>query len=435
MTRPVAYLRRSSATRTSRSGRGRREGHVSHEVQTAAVHALARQHGHELRADDVLEDWGVSGRRERTQQRRAYLVLRERIRAGQVSALYAYSLSRLARSTRELLDLAEACDAASVPIRLAKEGEPDIATSHGRMYLTVLAAVATFESEVASERAVDRTAALRDRGAFVGRPPYGWRHGDDGQLVRYEPEASVDDEVRQLYAATPNAREVARTLNERGVASPTGVLWRDGTVRRIIARGGGALTPGARDRTVRGSRALHVAAFARLLVCAECGHRLTTNRNRYVTAAGEARRWTGYTCQGARLMPSHTRPAAISEAAVLRWAMPEVARLAIPIGEVAMAEVAALERARLAARREAVVDMVEAGTITRTEAEPRLARIVSEVAELDEREAIRSIPTVDWAWPPATLGPVLAAIFQRITVDLRAGQLTADWAVPEWRAA
>src|SRR5687767_12505417 len=107
--RPLAYLRRSGTTTNG--------GHVSYAVQEAAVLELAQRDGH----GDVerIVEWGKSGAAEagafggtgRGGRRKAYAVLKERIAAGEVSVLYAYSLSRLARSTRELLDLAETCAA------------------------------------------------------------------------------------------------------------------------------------------------------------------------------------------------------------------------------------------------------------------------------------------------------------------------------------
>jgi DNA invertase Pin-like site-specific DNA recombinase len=435
MKRPTAYLRRSNTTKeTDETGKAKRSGHLSYAMQEDAVRDLAAKNGDVLADDDMLVDWGISGRQDRTAQRKGYRTLRDRLADGQVSALYAYSLSRLARSTRELLDLAETCANANVPIRLAKEGTLDFASPHGRLYLTVLAAVATFESEVSGERGRDRAAAARANGEFVGRPPFGWRHDPDtSRLVRFEPEANVDEMVRQMYRKAPNARGLARTLNEMGLPSPAGGQWRDGTVRRIVTRGGEPVAIEHRDRTVRGSRALHVATFARLLVCAECGHRLTTSRKTVRNAAGESRRWTGYSCQGARLIKTHSRPAAISETAMLRWAKPEVARLEIPFSHVKLAETAATERAALLVRRERVVDMIENGPITRLEAEPRLTRIAAELGALDEQEATLALPEVDWSWPPETLAPVLASIFKKITVDLVGGVLVGEWRVPEWR--
>ena len=81
---------------------------------------LAAQHGD----GDLLllSDWGRSGRGDRTHRRAEYLRLKEMVADGQVSSIYSYSLSRLARSLSEYHALAELCQDQGVPIRLCKEG-------------------------------------------------------------------------------------------------------------------------------------------------------------------------------------------------------------------------------------------------------------------------------------------------------------------------
>src|SRR5438874_90852 len=69
----------------------------------------------------LLSDWNRSGRK--TASRPDYLRLRKMVEAGEVSVLYAYSLSRLARSLTEYSHLVEVCRQQQVTIRLAKEGE------------------------------------------------------------------------------------------------------------------------------------------------------------------------------------------------------------------------------------------------------------------------------------------------------------------------
>ena len=206
--RPVAYVRRSNAGTANGNGR------VSFDAQRSAVLELAARRGDP--EPELVVEWGLSGADAasscggtgRGGRRRAYRELRARIDAGQVSALYAYSLSRLARSTRELLDLAEACVAQGVPIRLAKEGDIDGTSPSGRLYLTVLAAVSTFEAEVSAERAHDRNEQMRDRGAFIGRPPYGSLL-EDGQLVPDPIAAPILKRVLRLYRDLKSpAREV-----------------------------------------------------------------------------------------------------------------------------------------------------------------------------------------------------------------------------------
>lgn len=415
--RPVAYLRRSNAG----NGNGKNSGRVSFDAQRAAVLELAARRGDP--EPELVVEWGVSGADAsgagkmggtgRGGRRRVYHELRARIDAGQVSALYAYSLSRLARSTRELLDLAEACVAHGVPIRLAKEGDIDGTSPAGRLYLTVLAAVSTFEAEVSAERAHDRNEQMKERGAFIGRPPYGYLLAD-GRLVPDPVATPVVDRVLRLYRDLRSPAKVARALNEAGVPAPQGGSrgWGDGTVRRILARQPGARPPA----TVRGSRAVPTATFARLLRC-HCGATLTPARKRYTTAAGQARVWVGYTCPAARYGRGHGPTRAVAESVILAAAKVEAERLRLP-DRVEVETQAEAQRAELDARRGRIIDALESGVITRAEAEPRLDAIKAEVTSLEVEIDTIDIPGLDWNWRPETINSVLVALWERIELGL-----------------
>ena len=80
-------------------------------------------------------------------------------------------LDRLARSTRDLLDIAEQLKAADAGLRSLHEPWADTTSPAGRMVLTVFAGIGEFERELIHERtSVGRTAA-KSRGVRFGRPP------------------------------------------------------------------------------------------------------------------------------------------------------------------------------------------------------------------------------------------------------------------------
>ena len=425
--RPFAYLRRSNAS--GHNGNGR----VSFDTQRAAVLELAARRGEA--EPQLCIEWGASGAARasafggtgRGGRRRAYHELRAAIDADRVSSLYAYSLSRLARSTRELLDLAEACVAHGVPIRLAKEGDIDGTTPSGRLYLTVLAAVSTFEAEVSAERARDRNETMREQGAYVGRAPYGLLIAPDGRLVPDPVAAPIIKRVVRLYGELKSPARVARALNYARVPAPQGGKWADGTIRRILGRHG--LMP----PTVRGSRALPAATFARLLTCPHDASTLTPTRKRYRTARGEAREWVGYTCSAARYDRTHPKPHGVAESVIAAAARAEAARLRLP-DRVELERKADAKRADLEARRERVIDALEAGTITRTEAEPRLARIAAELAAIEAETEAVDVPRLDWQWPPEAINGVLRALWERVELGPDLLPVRFVWTVPEWRA-
>jgi DNA invertase Pin-like site-specific DNA recombinase len=79
-------------------------------------------------------------------------------------------LDRLARSTRDLLDIAEKLKEASAGLRSLAEPWADTTSPAGRMVLTVFAGIAEFERELIHQRiSSGRVAAAAGGGAV--RPP------------------------------------------------------------------------------------------------------------------------------------------------------------------------------------------------------------------------------------------------------------------------
>jgi DNA invertase Pin-like site-specific DNA recombinase len=80
-------------------------------------------------------------------------------------------LDRLARSTRDLLDIAEQLKIAEAGLRSLHEPWADTTSPAGRMVLTVFAGIAEFERELIHERTRTGRVAAQARGVRFGRPP------------------------------------------------------------------------------------------------------------------------------------------------------------------------------------------------------------------------------------------------------------------------
>ena len=78
------------------------------------------------------------------------------------------SFSRLARSTKDLLELVETFDSKGIGFKSLKE---DISThgASGKLMLTLLGAVATFERELMLEKQKDGIAYARSQGKYKGK--------------------------------------------------------------------------------------------------------------------------------------------------------------------------------------------------------------------------------------------------------------------------
>ena len=93
----------------------------------------------------------------------------DHLRAGDVVTVT--SLDRLARSTRDLLDIAERLQAIGAGLRSLSEPWADTTSPAGKMVLTVFAGIAEFERSLIVERTRRGREAARRRGVQFGRRP------------------------------------------------------------------------------------------------------------------------------------------------------------------------------------------------------------------------------------------------------------------------
>jgi len=80
-------------------------------------------------------------------------------------------LDRLARSTRDLLDIVERLNRSNAGLRSIAEPWADTTSPAGRMVLTVFAGIAEFERALTHDRTSAGRAAARKNGVRFGRPP------------------------------------------------------------------------------------------------------------------------------------------------------------------------------------------------------------------------------------------------------------------------
>jgi DNA invertase Pin-like site-specific DNA recombinase len=80
-------------------------------------------------------------------------------------------LDRLARSTRDLLNILAEIAKAGASFRSLADTWCDTTSAHGRLMLTVLGGLAEFERELIRARTVDGRARAKARGVKFGRKP------------------------------------------------------------------------------------------------------------------------------------------------------------------------------------------------------------------------------------------------------------------------
>ena len=81
------------------------------------------------------------------------------------------SLSRLGRSTKDLIELVELFEKRGVHLVSLKE-QIDTTTSTGKLLFTLMSAIAQFERDTIADRTREGLKAARARGHFGGRPKF-----------------------------------------------------------------------------------------------------------------------------------------------------------------------------------------------------------------------------------------------------------------------
>ena len=79
-------------------------------------------------------------------------------------------LDRLARSTRDLLNVLDQVSSAGATFKSLADAWADTTTPHGRLILTVLGGLAEFERELIRARTGEGRARAKARGVHMGRP-------------------------------------------------------------------------------------------------------------------------------------------------------------------------------------------------------------------------------------------------------------------------
>ena len=147
---------------------------------------------------------------------------------GEIGAVVAWSLDRLARNPRDRLALVEACQKRGVVIALVQGSDMDPTTASGRMVIGVLGEVAQMEIELKGER--QKRAARQRAEAGKAWTPTRWfgytKPLPDGTGIEIvESEAEL---LRGAYAAILSGRSmlgITKELNDRGSTTTKGNRW------------------------------------------------------------------------------------------------------------------------------------------------------------------------------------------------------------------
>jgi site-specific DNA recombinase len=218
----VGYLRVSTE--------GQARDGISLDAQRDRIQAWASANGYTLAAVHV--DSGISGGK-LTNRPAAQTAIAAACK--RKAALVVYSLSRLARSTRDAIDISERLHKAGADLVSLSESI-DTTSAAGKMVFRMLAVLAEFERDLVSERTRTAMQHLRGHGRRVGRwLPYGFDLDADGQHLRENPEEQqMISLMRRWHDAGESMRAIADKLNAKGIPAKQGGTWSHVAVFRAL---------------------------------------------------------------------------------------------------------------------------------------------------------------------------------------------------------
>jgi site-specific DNA recombinase len=157
------------------------------------------------------------------------------------AVLCVYSLSRLARCTKDAIDLAERLNAAGADLAVIQENV-NTRSPMGRFIVPLLSALAQLEREQIAERTSSAMLHHQAKGRRMTRSdrcPYGWRPdlADPGRLVEHPEEQAAIARIRQERQQGRGLRAIARALDRAGITC-RGRRWSHSAIRSILRRDG-----------------------------------------------------------------------------------------------------------------------------------------------------------------------------------------------------
>jgi len=212
------------------STQGQVEDGVSLDAQEAKVHAWANLNN--VSEVIVFRDEGISGKR--SDNRPGLELALKAVSKG--DALICYSLSRLSRSTRDTLLIADSLTKKEADLVSLSE-KIDTTTAAGKMVFRMLAVLSEFERDQISDRTRFALAHKREIGEKTGgSEPFGF-NAIKGKLYDNAEEQKTISLILELSGKGESLRGICRKLEDAKITRKSGsTSWHPQTVADILKR-------------------------------------------------------------------------------------------------------------------------------------------------------------------------------------------------------
>lgn len=179
---------------------------------------------------DIYEDKGVSGLT--ISKRIGYQQMIDYVEQNDVDGVVVFSLSRLGRKMRDVVDFIEELKHHNKSFYSIKEGLSND-DKIGGLIMNILSSINQFEVEQTQERIRDVKREKKAKGLVYGRLQYGYDNVE-GKLVRNEYEFSIIRRVKNLRTRGYSWNKIANRLNKDNVPTKNNGVWNMGTLYNMF---------------------------------------------------------------------------------------------------------------------------------------------------------------------------------------------------------
>lgn len=212
--------------RVSTSMQVEKETHVHHEMRAKA---FAKSRDWEVVKTYRLE--GLSGKSVMDYDETKQMLYD--IKTGVISGIIFSKIARLARNTKELIEIAEIFQQQKADL-ISMDMSIDTSTPMGRHFFRMMSSMAEWEREVIADRITASVKTRAQLGRQIGgQAPFGYVYIDKKLQINQE-EAPIRKLMFELFVVHRRKRTVARILNEKGYRTRKGKLFSGTAVGRLL---------------------------------------------------------------------------------------------------------------------------------------------------------------------------------------------------------